>query len=171
MCATLWLGAALQPLPERVYCFLSPFGLSHFSFTLSHFVSVVSPGWLSQGGPGDVIDTPDRPPGGSFHRFVRWTTCNNSLILYLPISFIIVICNINTRGPRAILSSVSYPLDHRCAPFYSLYFLSYPLDHSPVVIEVSFGTLFVPVALLSLHSKSGGIAFLRISATLSVVKT
>ena len=46
----LQLGAALQPLPEWVYCFLSPFGLSHFGFTLSHLVSVVSLGWLSQGG-------------------------------------------------------------------------------------------------------------------------
>ena len=47
----LQLGAALQLLPERVYCCLSPFGLSHFAFTLSHFVLVVSPGWLTQGGP------------------------------------------------------------------------------------------------------------------------
>ena len=46
----LQLGAALQSLPEQVYCFLSPFGLSHFAFTLSHLVSVVSLGWLSQGG-------------------------------------------------------------------------------------------------------------------------
>ena len=50
----LQLGAALHPLLEQVYCFLSPFGLSHFGFTLSHLVSVVSPCWLSQGGPGNA---------------------------------------------------------------------------------------------------------------------
>ncbi|ETW87789.1 hypothetical protein HETIRDRAFT_305885 [Heterobasidion irregulare TC 32-1] len=54
---------------------------------------------------------------------------------YLPISFLIVLCSLNTRGPRAILSSDSYPL-----------------DHSPIVIELLFGTLSVPVAPLSLHS-------------------
>ena len=120
----LQLGAALQSLPEQVYCFLSPFGLFHFHFTLSHFILVVSPGWLTQVVLCDVIDTPDRPTGGAFDRFVRWTTCNDPLMSCLPISFLIVLCSINTRGPRAILSSVSYPLDHRCAPFSSLYLLS-----------------------------------------------
>ena len=114
----LQLGAALQPLPERVYSFLSPFGLSHFCFTWSHFVSVVSPGWLTQVVLCDVIHTPDRPTGRAFDRFVRWTTCNDLLMSYLLISFLIVFC-----GPRAFLSSVSYPLDHRCAPFSSLYLL------------------------------------------------
>ena len=55
----LQLGAALQPLPERVYSFLSPFGLSHVLFTLSYFVLVVSPGWLTQVVLYDVTDTPD----------------------------------------------------------------------------------------------------------------
>ncbi|ETW85615.1 hypothetical protein HETIRDRAFT_311624 [Heterobasidion irregulare TC 32-1] len=54
---------------------------------------------------------------------------------YLPFSFLIVLCNLNTHGLRVILSSDSYPL-----------------DHSPVVIELLFGTLSVPVASLSLRS-------------------
>ncbi|ETW75985.1 hypothetical protein HETIRDRAFT_162754 [Heterobasidion irregulare TC 32-1] len=45
---------------------------------------------------------------------------------------------LNTCGPRAILSSDSYPL-----------------DHSPVVIKLRFGTLSVPVASLSLRSTYG----------------
>ena len=53
--------------------FFPPFGLSHFRFTLSHFVLVVSPGWLTQVVLCDVIGTPDRPTGGAFDRFVRWT--------------------------------------------------------------------------------------------------
>ena len=83
----------------------------------------------------DVIDTPDQPTGGAFDRFVRWTTSNDPLMSYLPILFLIVLCSLNTRGPRAILSSVSYPL-----------------DHSPVVIELLLGTLSVPLASLSLRS-------------------
>ncbi|ETW84639.1 hypothetical protein HETIRDRAFT_311817, partial [Heterobasidion irregulare TC 32-1] len=39
---------------------------------------------------------------------------------YLPISFLIVLCSLNTRGPRAILSSDSYPLDHRASCWHSL---------------------------------------------------
>ncbi|ETW85604.1 hypothetical protein HETIRDRAFT_309539 [Heterobasidion irregulare TC 32-1] len=54
---------------------------------------------------------------------------------YLPFSFLIVLCSLNTRGPRVILSSDSYPL-----------------DHSPVVIELLFGTFSVPVTFLSLRS-------------------
>ncbi|ETW79935.1 hypothetical protein HETIRDRAFT_322248, partial [Heterobasidion irregulare TC 32-1] len=49
--------------------------------------------------------------------------------------FLIVQCSLNTCGPRAIVSSDSYPL-----------------DHSPVVIELLFGTLSVPVTPLSLRS-------------------
>ncbi|ETW82822.1 hypothetical protein HETIRDRAFT_315508 [Heterobasidion irregulare TC 32-1] len=56
-------------------------------------------------------------------------------MLYLPFLFLIVLCGLNTHGPRAIIFSDSYPL-----------------DHSPVVIELLFGTLSVPVALLSLCS-------------------
>ncbi|ETW85106.1 hypothetical protein HETIRDRAFT_308579 [Heterobasidion irregulare TC 32-1] len=54
---------------------------------------------------------------------------------YLLFSFLIILCSLNTCGLRAILSSDSYPL-----------------DHSPVVIELLFGTLSVPVASLSLRS-------------------
>ncbi|ETW75024.1 hypothetical protein HETIRDRAFT_331999 [Heterobasidion irregulare TC 32-1] len=54
---------------------------------------------------------------------------------YLSFSFLIVLYSLNTRGPRAILSSDSYPLDHK-----------------PVVIELLFGILSVPVASLSLRS-------------------
>ena len=113
--------AALQPLPEWVYCFLSPCRLSHFHFTLSHFVSVVSPGWLSQVVLYNVIDTLDWPIVGYLGHFVRRTISNDSLISYLPILFLIVLCSLNIHGPRAILSSVTYFL-----------------DHSPIIIELSF---------------------------------
>ncbi|ETW82076.1 hypothetical protein HETIRDRAFT_316913 [Heterobasidion irregulare TC 32-1] len=103
----LQLGAALQPFPEQP----------------------------AEAVLCDVIDTPDRPPDGAFDRVVRCFTCNDPLMSYLPFSFLIVLCSLNTRGPRAILSSDSYSL-----------------DHSPVVIELLFGTLSVPVASLSLRS-------------------
>ena len=112
---------ALQPLPEWVYCFFSPCRLSHLHFALSHFISVVSLGWLSQVVLYDVIDTLDWPTVGCLGHFVRRTTSNNSLMSYLPILFLIVLCSLNIRGPRAILSSVTYSL-----------------DHSPIVIELFF---------------------------------
>ncbi|ETW77064.1 hypothetical protein HETIRDRAFT_327122 [Heterobasidion irregulare TC 32-1] len=54
-----------------------------------------------------------------------------SLTLQTNLQVELLTAFLNTRGPRAILSSDSYPL-----------------DHSPVVIELFFGTLSVPVASL-----------------------
>ncbi|ETW76451.1 hypothetical protein HETIRDRAFT_174538 [Heterobasidion irregulare TC 32-1] len=58
-----------------------------------------------------------------------------SLTLRTELQVELLTAFLNTRGPRAILSSDSYPL-----------------DHSPIVIELLFGTLSVLVASLSLRS-------------------
>ncbi|ETW75984.1 hypothetical protein HETIRDRAFT_330026 [Heterobasidion irregulare TC 32-1] len=46
-----------------------------------------------------------------------------SLTLRTELQVELLTAFLNTRGPRAILSSDSYPLDHRCAPLCSLYLL------------------------------------------------
>ncbi|ETW80780.1 hypothetical protein HETIRDRAFT_115946 [Heterobasidion irregulare TC 32-1] len=77
-------------------------------------------------------------PERLFHR-VSWLrqSCVMSLTLRTELQVELLTAFLNTRGPRAILSSDSYPL-----------------DHSPVIIELLFGTLSVPAASLSLRSTS-----------------
>ncbi|ETW77071.1 hypothetical protein HETIRDRAFT_326669 [Heterobasidion irregulare TC 32-1] len=58
-----------------------------------------------------------------------------SLTLRTKLQVELLTAFLNTRGPRVILFSESYPL-----------------DHSPVVIELLLGTSSVPVASLSLRS-------------------
>ncbi|ETW82074.1 hypothetical protein HETIRDRAFT_317777, partial [Heterobasidion irregulare TC 32-1] len=78
-------------------------------------------------------------PEQLFHRVSRLRrSCVMSLTLRTELQVELLTAFLNTRGPRAILSSDSYPL-----------------DHSPVVIELLFGTLSVPVASLSLRSTTG----------------
>ncbi|ETW82077.1 hypothetical protein HETIRDRAFT_317098 [Heterobasidion irregulare TC 32-1] len=75
-------------------------------------------------------------PEQLFHRVSRLRrSCVMSLTLRTDLQVELLTAFLNTHGPRAILSS----------DFYSL-------DHSPVVIELLLGTLSVPVAPLSLHS-------------------
>ncbi|ETW75362.1 hypothetical protein HETIRDRAFT_331018 [Heterobasidion irregulare TC 32-1] len=75
-------------------------------------------------------------PERLFHRVSRLRrSCVMSLTLRTELQVELLTAFLNTRGPRAILSSDSYPL-----------------DHSPVVIELLLGTLSVPVASLSLRS-------------------
>ncbi|ETW82819.1 hypothetical protein HETIRDRAFT_315670, partial [Heterobasidion irregulare TC 32-1] len=75
-------------------------------------------------------------PERLFHRVSRLRrSCVMSLTLRTDLQVELLTAFLNTRGPRAILSSDSYPL-----------------DHSPVVIELLFGTLSVLVTSLSLRS-------------------
>ncbi|ETW75026.1 hypothetical protein HETIRDRAFT_332054, partial [Heterobasidion irregulare TC 32-1] len=75
-------------------------------------------------------------PERLFHRVSQLRrSCVMSLTLRTKLHVELLTAFLNARGPRAILSSDSYPL-----------------DHSPVVIELLFGTVSVPVASLSLRS-------------------
>ncbi|ETW77063.1 hypothetical protein HETIRDRAFT_327793 [Heterobasidion irregulare TC 32-1] len=75
-----------------------------------------------------------------FHRVSRLRrSCVISLTLRTDLQVELLSAFLNTCGPRAILSSDSYSL-----------------DHSLVIIELLFGTLSVPVTLLSLRSTSAG---------------